>query len=146
MHFGYEAIRDAYLRSLSRRCKVFRGSEVSASGHRRRALLSGRGARARSADAVAVHRAKYRDAAVEVWPLLRRARGSAHRICAQGGREVVQGRELAGDAGPTTTARQGGRQEGGGLLEKEDFGSVTYLLCRTQILEWVADLGINCWR
>ncbi|XP_062197704.1 arabinogalactan O-methyltransferase 2-like [Phragmites australis] len=40
----------------------------------RRVLLSGRGAGA--AGVVAVHRARYRDAAAEAWPLLRRARGS----------------------------------------------------------------------
>ncbi|XP_062183491.1 arabinogalactan O-methyltransferase 2-like [Phragmites australis] len=39
-----------------------------------RVLLSGSGAGA--APAVAVHRARYRDAAREAWPLLRRARGS----------------------------------------------------------------------
>ncbi|KAJ1256432.1 hypothetical protein BS78_K026000 [Paspalum vaginatum] len=41
----------------------------------RRALLSGSGRRG-SADSVAVHRVRYRDAAAEAWPLLWRARGS----------------------------------------------------------------------
>ncbi|XP_002448805.1 probable methyltransferase At1g27930 [Sorghum bicolor] len=41
----------------------------------RHVLLSERGG-AGSAAAVAVHRARYRDAAAEAWPLLRRARGS----------------------------------------------------------------------
>ncbi|WVZ51811.1 hypothetical protein U9M48_002921 [Paspalum notatum var. saurae] len=41
----------------------------------RRALLSGRGRRG-GPDSVAVHRVRYRDAAAEAWPLLRRARGS----------------------------------------------------------------------
>ena len=36
MHFGYDTNRDAYLRRLSPRRKVFRGSEVSASGGRPR--------------------------------------------------------------------------------------------------------------
>lgn len=40
----------------------------------RRVLLSGRGGA--RADSVAVHRARYRDAAAEAWPLLRRARES----------------------------------------------------------------------
>ena len=42
----------------------------------RRVLSSGRKAGGAPAGSVAVHRARYRDAAAEAWPLLRRARGS----------------------------------------------------------------------
>jgi len=42
----------------------------------------------------------------------RRCSRSAHRI-SQGGREVVQGRELVGEAGPTTTTAKAGREAGG---------------------------------
>ena len=42
----------------------------------RRVLGSGRKAGGAAAGSVAVHRARYRDAAAEAWPLLRRARGS----------------------------------------------------------------------
>ena len=46
-----------------------------------------------------------------------------------------------GDAGEVES---NGRM--GPLLEKEIFGCLTFSLCVTQTLEWVAGLGLRCWR
>ena len=49
-----------------------------------------------------------------------------------------------GDADEADKKESNGRM--GPLLEKEIFGCLTSSLCVTQTLEWVAGLGLRCWR
>ena len=49
-----------------------------------------------------------------------------------------------GDADEADKKESNGRM--GPLLEKEIFGCLSSLLCVTQTLEWVAGLGLRCWR